>query len=183
MKQISWKSPKSTKFVALVKGALWYIIGYVLVSLVRWESSQFVQGVSTQVPTTWLVGIYICRIYKLTLHSTICGLHLFSFSVCSAAVSRPGCPIALIYMDNTCDNVIDVVDGHSGQMHICQSFAAMDTKHDHTCGRCGDVTVAWDLQGKRKWYLGIQMLITARSLEATIINFIYSFFPLRCGSF
>ena len=39
-------------------------------------------------------------------------------------------------MDNTCGNVIDVVDGHSGQ-NICQNFAALDTKHDHICGRWG----------------------------------------------
>ena len=105
--------------------------------------------------------------------------HLFSFSVCSAAASRPGCPIALIYMDNTCDNVMD---GHSGQ-NICQSFAAMDTKHDHTCGRCGDVTVTWDLQGERKLYRGMQTLITARFLEDTIINYIYSYSPWRGDSF
>ena len=37
----------------------------------------------------------------------------------------------------------------------------------------GDFTLAYDLQGKQKLHLGIQMLITARSLEGTIINYIY----------
>ena len=42
-----------------------------------------------------------------------------------------------------------------------------------------DCTVACDLQGKQKLHLGIQILITARSLEGTIINYIYSCSPWR----
>ena len=37
--------------------------------------------------------------------------------------------------------------------------------------------VANDLQRKQKLYLGIQMLITARSLEGTVTNYIYSYSP------
>ena len=40
-----------------------------------------------------------------------------------------------------------------------------------------DCTVTSDLRGKRKLHLGIQTLITARSLEGTIINYIYSCSP------
>ena len=36
-----------------------------------------------------------------------------------------------------------------------------------------DFTVTCNLQGKQKLHLGIQILITARSLEVIIINFIY----------
>ena len=36
-----------------------------------------------------------------------------------------------------------------------------------------DCTVASNLQGKQKLNLGIQTLITARSLEGTIINYTY----------
>ena len=46
-----------------------------------------------------------------------------------------------------------------------------------------DCTVTSDLQGKQKLHLGIQMLITARSLEGTIINNIYSCSPWRGDSF
>ena len=46
-----------------------------------------------------------------------------------------------------------------------------------------DCTVAWDLQGKQKLHLGIQMLITAKSLEGTIINYIYSYSQWRGNLF
>ena len=41
-----------------------------------------------------------------------------------------------------------------------------------------DFTVKCDLQGK-KLHLEIQTLITARSLEGSIINYIYSYSPLK----
>ena len=46
-----------------------------------------------------------------------------------------------------------------------------------------DCTVTSDLPGKLKLHLGIQTLITARSLEGIIINYIYSCSPLRGDSF
>ena len=46
-----------------------------------------------------------------------------------------------------------------------------------------DCTVTSDLQGKRKLHLGIQTLITARSLGGTIINYIYSCSPRTGDSF
>ena len=46
-----------------------------------------------------------------------------------------------------------------------------------------DCTVMSDLQGKRKLHLGIQTLITARSLEGTIMNYIYSCSPRTGDSF
>ena len=46
-----------------------------------------------------------------------------------------------------------------------------------------DCTVACDLHRKRKLHLGIQMLITARSLEGTIVLYIYSCFPWKGNSF
>ena len=36
-----------------------------------------------------------------------------------------------------------------------------------------DFTLACDLQGKQKLHIGIQTLITARSLEGTVVNYIY----------
>ena len=44
-------------------------------------------------------------------------------------------------------------------------------------------TVASDLRGKQKLHLENQMLITARSLEGTIINYIHSCSPWRGDSF
>ena len=41
----------------------------------------------------------------------------------------------------------------------------------------GDFTLACKLQGKEKLHLGIETPITARSLESTIINYIYSYSP------
>ena len=55
--------------------------------------------------------------------------------------------------------------------------------HEHTlkyAEAVEDCTVMSDLRGKRKLHLGIQMLITARSLEGTIVNYIYSC-SLRTG--
>ena len=49
--------------------------------------------------------------------------------------------------------------------------------HEHTLKyveAVEDCTVTSDLQGKQKLHLGIQMLITARYLEGTIINYKYS---------
>ena len=40
-----------------------------------------------------------------------------------------------------------------------------------------DFIVMCNLQGKQKLHLRIQMLITARSIEGTIINYIYSYSP------
>ena len=48
--------------------------------------------------------------------------------------------------------------------------------HEHTLKYVGFVehcTVMSDLRGKRKLHLGIQMQITARSLEGTVINYLY----------
>ena len=42
-----------------------------------------------------------------------------------------------------------------------------------------DCTVTSDLQEKRKLHLGIHTVITAKSLEGTIINYIYSCFPWK----
>ena len=42
-----------------------------------------------------------------------------------------------------------------------------------------DYAVMSDLQGKRKLRLGIQMLITARFIQGTIINYIYTLAPLE----
>ena len=50
-------------------------------------------------------------------------------------------------------------------------------------GSCEDCTVTCDLHGKQKLHLEIQMLITTRSLEGTIINYIYSCSPWRGNSF
>ena len=44
-------------------------------------------------------------------------------------------------------------------------------------------TVASNLRGKQKLHLGIQTLITARSLERTKINYIYSCSPWKGNSF
>ena len=44
-------------------------------------------------------------------------------------------------------------------------------------------TVTSDLQEKQKIHLGIQTLITATSLEGTIINYIYSCYPCIGDSF
>ena len=46
-----------------------------------------------------------------------------------------------------------------------------------------DCTVACNLQGKQKLHLGNQMLITARSLEGIIINYISSCSTLRGNLF
>ena len=54
--------------------------------------------------------------------------------------------------------------------------------HEHTLKYAEvveDCTFKSDLRGKQKLHLGIQTLITARSLEGTVINYIYSCFPLR----
>ena len=40
-----------------------------------------------------------------------------------------------------------------------------------------DCTVTSDLRGKQKVHLGIQKLMTARSLEGAIINYMYSCSP------
>ena len=42
-----------------------------------------------------------------------------------------------------------------------------------------DCTIMNDLQGKWKFHLGIQMLITARSLKGIIITYMYSCSPWR----
>ena len=58
--------------------------------------------------------------------------------------------------------------------------------HEHTLKYAedvGDFTVTCDLQGKQKLHLGIQMLITATSLEGTIMNYIYSYSAWRSHSF
>ena len=58
--------------------------------------------------------------------------------------------------------------------------------HEHTLKYAEvveDCTVMSDLRGKQKLHLGIQMLITARALEGTIINYIYSCSPWKGGSF
>ena len=58
--------------------------------------------------------------------------------------------------------------------------------HEHTlryAEAVEDCTVTSDLRGKRKLHLGIQTLITARSLEGTIISYIYSCSPRRGDSF
>ena len=47
--------------------------------------------------------------------------------------------------------------------------------HEHTLNYAEvvkDCTIMSDLRGKRKLHIRIQMLITARSLEGTIINYI-----------
>ena len=52
--------------------------------------------------------------------------------------------------------------------------------HEHTLKYAEvveDCTVMRDLRGKQKLHLGIQTLITARSLEGTILNYIYSCSP------
>ena len=52
--------------------------------------------------------------------------------------------------------------------------------HEHTLKYAEvveDCTVMSDLRGKQKLHLGIQTLITARSLEGTILNYIYSCSP------
>ena len=46
-----------------------------------------------------------------------------------------------------------------------------------------DSTVASELRVNQKLHLGIQTLITARSLEGTIINYIYSCSPWKGDSF
>ena len=46
-----------------------------------------------------------------------------------------------------------------------------------------DCTFTSDLRGKQKLHLGIQTLITARSLEGTTINYIYSCYPQTGNSF
>ena len=58
--------------------------------------------------------------------------------------------------------------------------------YEHTLKYAEDVedrTVTSDIRGNRKVHLGIQTLITARSLEGTITNYIYSCSPRTGDSF
>ena len=58
--------------------------------------------------------------------------------------------------------------------------------HKHTikyAKNVWDFMVLYNLQVKRKLHLGIQTLITTRSLEGIIINYVSSYTPRRGNSF